>query len=294
MSRTGRFSTALRNYARRQIEHLGAADIVVGIPAYYSDESLAHVIRMVKEGLEHFYPEKKCLIIVADGGSTDDTREVAQDVENHHFNMDVLVTIYRGIPGKGSAFRAVFEAASYLRASAVAVFDSDLQSIKPGWVRNILDPVFNGYDFVAPDYSRYKFDGTITNNIVYNQSKERIHFVDLSRSEMADYVQDGSVFLVSNFRIPVFEEKLRDRLNGVIEIFFEFLKNFSQAQGDETFDARMALGLARSFYTSTRFEMNPEFAKEMYLRAVFLLEKVFNHQERPWDAFKLPNHVLYY
>lgn len=133
-----------------------------------------------------------------------------------------------------------------------------------------------------------------TNNIVYNQGRERIHFVDLSRSAMADYVQDGSVFLVSNFRMPVFEEKLRNRLNGVIETFFEFLKDFAEVQGDDTFDARMALGLARSFYTSTRFEMNSEFAKEMYLRAVFLLEKVLNHRERSWDEFKLPSHVLYY
>ncbi|MDW7772130.1 MAG: glycosyltransferase [Desulfobulbaceae bacterium] len=171
MSRTGRFSTALRDFARRQIERLGTADIVVGIPAYHSDESLAHVIRSVAEGLGQFYPEKRALIIVADGGSTDDTREVAQGVENHHFNIDVLVTIYRGIPGKGSAFRAIFEAARYLRASGVALFDSDLKSIKPGWVRNILEPVFDGYDFVTPDYSRYKFDGTITNTIAYNLTR---------------------------------------------------------------------------------------------------------------------------
>jgi len=171
MSRTGRFSTAMRDYARRQIEQLGNADIVVGIPSYYSDESLAHVIRMVAEGLDHFYPEKRSLIIVADGGSTDDTREVAQSVDNHHFNMDILVTIYRGIPGKGSAFRAIFEAAKSLQASAVGLFDSDLKSIKPGWVRNIIDPVLNGYDFVAPDYSRYKFDGTITNTIAYNLTR---------------------------------------------------------------------------------------------------------------------------
>lgn len=171
MSRTGRFSTAMRDYARRQIEQLGNADIVVGIPSYYSDDSLAHVIRMVAEGLDHFYPEKRSLIIVADGGSTDDTREVAQSVDNHHFNMDILVTIYRGIPGKGSAFRAIFEAAKYLQASAVGLFDSDLKSIKPGWVRNIIDPVLNGYDFVAPDYSRYKFDGTITNTIAYNLTR---------------------------------------------------------------------------------------------------------------------------
>lgn len=171
MSRDGRFSTALREYARKQIEQLGSADIVVGIPCYYSDTSVAHVIHQVMDGLERHYPDRKSLIIIADGGSTDDTREVAQSVQEHRYNLDIIVTIYRGAPGKGSALRAVFEAASFLRAKAVAVFDSDLKSISHGWVKNILTPVFDGYDFVAPDYSRYKLDGTITNTIAYNLTR---------------------------------------------------------------------------------------------------------------------------
>jgi glycosyltransferase involved in cell wall biosynthesis len=168
MSHTARFATAIRDDARRDIEQLGQADIVVGIPSYNSDESLAHVIRTVTEGLDHFYPDKRSLIIVADGGSTDDTREVARSVETHSFNIETLVTIYRGIPGKGSAFRAIFEAARYLNVSALALFDSDLKSIKPGWIKNIIEPVVEGFDFVTPDYSRYKYDGTITNTIAYN------------------------------------------------------------------------------------------------------------------------------
>jgi hypothetical protein len=75
------------------------------------------------------------------------------------------------VPGKGSALRAVFEASRFLRARAVAVFDSDLRSISHGWVRNVLEPIFAGYDFVAPEYSRYKFDGTITNTIAYNLTR---------------------------------------------------------------------------------------------------------------------------
>ena len=171
MSRDGRFSTALREDARKQIERLGTADIVVGIPCYYSDASVAHVIAQVADGLERHYPEKKALILIADGGSTDDTREVARSVPEHGFNLDLIVTIYRGVPGKGSALRAVFEASRFLRAKAVAVFDSDLKSISHGWIKNVLEPLFAGYDFVAPEYSRYKFDGTITNTIAYNLTR---------------------------------------------------------------------------------------------------------------------------
>lgn len=192
MSHTGRFSTAIRDDARRYIEQLGWADIVVGIPAYNSDESLPHVIRTVAEGLDHFYPEKRSLIIVADGGSTDDTREMAKSVENHNFNIQILVTIYRGIPGKGSAFRAIFEATKYLNASALALFDSDLKSIKPGWVQNIIGPLEDGFDFVAPDYSRYKFDGTITNTIAYNLVRA-LYGVNIRQPIGGDFGMSGAM-----------------------------------------------------------------------------------------------------
>ena len=49
------------------------------------------------------------------------------------------------------------------------VVDSDLRSITNTWVKTLLEPVLDkGFDFVAPIYTRYKYDGTITNNVVYN------------------------------------------------------------------------------------------------------------------------------
>ena len=47
------------------------------------------------------------------------------------------------------------------------------------------------------------------NNIVYDHTAQRIHYIDLHRSRDGDYVQDAAVFLVSNFRLPVFQIKLR-------------------------------------------------------------------------------------
>ena len=77
--------------------------------------------------------------------------------------------IYRGTPGKGSAIRMIFEAAHILNVKACMVVDSDLRSITDSWVKMLLEPVLEkGFDFVAPIYTRYKYDGTITNNIVYN------------------------------------------------------------------------------------------------------------------------------
>ncbi|MDK2957067.1 MAG: hypothetical protein PWQ57_2563 [Desulfovibrionales bacterium] len=132
------------------------------------------------------------------------------------------------------------------------------------------------------------------NNIFYDKSKDAIHYIDLYRSRYMDYVQDISVFLVSNFRMPIFETQLRDRLNWMIENFSAFALDLAHQWGDHTFKVRMALALARSLYTSTRFELNDEFARDMFLRAHYLMEKVVNHQDQPWQNFDLPTDVLFY
>lgn len=132
------------------------------------------------------------------------------------------------------------------------------------------------------------------NNIIYDHNQQRIHFIDLHRSAETDYVQDISVFLVSNFRMPVQRSVLRDRINRVTLEFLSFAQSHARSQDDATFDARLALGLMRSFITSTRFELNADFAKAMYLRGCYLLERMIEHRGRAWEEFKLPRDVLIY
>lgn len=148
-------------------------------------------------------------------------------------------------------------------------------------------------ELTAPFTVRIHGDFNV-NNIFYNQLKERIHYIDVYRSRDADYVQDVSVFIISNFRQPAFKVQLRDRLNWAIKEMYELAGNFAASQGDRTFEARMALALARSFYTSTRFELNADFAHEMFMRSHFLLEKILAHEGRPWEKFRLPTGVMFY
>lgn len=133
-------------------------------------------------------------------------------------------------------------------------------------------------------------------NVLYDFEAGEVHFIDLYRSRQFDYVQDAAIFLVSNFRLPVFDRTMRDKLNMVIEGFYKFTQGYAQQQKDETFALRMVLALARSFYTSTRFELNKKFAKEMFLRAHYLMDKAAQHAQgggSPAD-FKVPEAVLYY
>ncbi|MBN2399200.1 MAG: glycosyltransferase [Candidatus Aminicenantes bacterium] len=161
--------TPLRNITRELIGRIGQADLLVGIPCFNNAATITHVVAAAASGLREHFPERRGALIIADGGSTlDDTRELAlAEMKKHEFPG--VVGIYRGLPGKGSAVRMIFAAARELGVTALALLDSDLRSVKPLWVERLLGPVLKGgYEFVAPLYSRYKFDGTITNNVTYN------------------------------------------------------------------------------------------------------------------------------
>ncbi len=161
------YSSALRDHVKQWIKDLGQIDILIGIPSFNNEDTIQNVLEKVGEGLKKHYPDAKSAILVSDGGSLDDTREHAQ-AASVPSEISRMVTIYRGIPGKGTSFRAVFECAMLAGAKACAVYDADLRSISPDWVKNLIEPILEDKaDFVAPYYVRHKFDGTITNHIVY-------------------------------------------------------------------------------------------------------------------------------
>ncbi|MFH1487687.1 MAG: glycosyltransferase family 2 protein [Pseudomonadota bacterium] len=165
------YNTALRPYLSKRIEEVETADILVGIPCFNNEKTITHVIQMVTHGLNKHYRDRRSVILIADGGSTDDTREVAKDFQIKPW-QEKIISIYRGPGGKGTALRSVFEAAARLNVKVCAMVDSDLRSITADWVKYLLDPVLEkGYQFVAPVYVRHKYDGTITNNIVYNLTR---------------------------------------------------------------------------------------------------------------------------
>ena len=172
-------STAtFRAEVHQQLERIGRADIVVGIPSFNNARTIGHVVRAVQAGLAKYFPSHSAVIVNSDGGSTDGTMDIVQNTAIEDFHAILLhhriapiaklAFPYTGIPGKGSAFRTVFEIARALDAKACAVVDSDLRSITPEWIELLVKPVLEGgFDYVAPLYHRHKFDGTITNSIVY-------------------------------------------------------------------------------------------------------------------------------
>lgn len=159
--------SVLSDYTLQRIVEVGDADIVVGIPSFRAAGTIAHVVRAVGEGMLQHFPELKGVIVNADGGSEDRTREVVVETPVPR-GVDKIVTPYRGPAGKGSAFKTIFEIADRLKAQILIVVDSDLRSITPDWIRLLGDPIYRmSFGFVTPHYLRYKYDGTITNSIAY-------------------------------------------------------------------------------------------------------------------------------
>jgi phosphate uptake regulator len=129
-------------------------------------------------------------------------------------------------------------------------------------------------------------------NILYEASSRRLRIVDLHRSCMMDYVQDVSVFLLSNYRLQVFEAPVRRRINQVILWMWGVAREFASKSCDPTFEARLALGLARSFATSARFVLDPEVASDMFLRSRYLLETLLAHDLDRIHELRVPEEVL--
>jgi len=167
---------------KARLAQIGEADIVVGIPSYNNARTIGHVVRAVSVGLAKYFPAQRSVIVNSDGGSKDKTQEVVMHAEggaddlllvSHPVHTSYRIsTPYHGIPGKGSAFRTIFAVARQLNARACVVVDSDLRSITPGWIELLARPVLeHGYDYIAPYYHRHKYDGTITNGIIYPMTR---------------------------------------------------------------------------------------------------------------------------
>lgn len=125
-------------------------------------------------------------------------------------------------------------------------------------------------------------------NIIYDPLEKKINFIDLHRSRHMDYIQDVSVFMVSNYRLQILDKDTRKKIMAVAQSFYKMSRRYALRENDSTFDLRLALGLARSFATSTRFILDKALAQRMFLRAQYLLELVLSVTPEKHSKFRLP------
>jgi hypothetical protein len=175
-------SAPLPAAVRKEVERLGKADIMVGIPSFKNAATIGYVVRAAQAGLVQYFPDLRPVVVNADAGSPDATQRVVVETEPPEYVERILLVRPRnrlqrlsltypeveGVGGKGAALRTLFQIARALEVQALVVVDSDLRSIVPEWIELLAGPILKGgFDFVAPLYSRYKWDGTITNTVTY-------------------------------------------------------------------------------------------------------------------------------
>ena len=141
---------------------------------------------------------------------------------------------------------------------------------------------------LRPPFSVYIHGDFNVDNIIYDPVEKKISFIDLHRSRYMDYVQDVSVFMVSNYRLQIFDAAMRRRLLELTHACYRFASASARKSGDRTFELRLALGLARSFATSTRFILDKSLARAMFLRARYLMEQVVATKPADAKSFRVP------
>ena len=63
--------------------------------------------------------------------------------------------------------------------------------------------------------------------------------------------------------------------------------------GDKTFGVRLAMGLARSYFTtSARFVLDEEFAKSLFFRGRYLLEQLAAQTKETLPHYEAPGDIL--
>jgi glucosylglycerate synthase len=143
-----------------------AYDILVGIPSFNEARTIGHVLTQVDAGLREHYPDLRAIVVNFDNNSTDGTRETFSGV------LTVSETGYQptepGVSGKGANVRNFLAMAVELDVRAGAIFDADLESVTPRWIRNVLGPILeDSYDFTYPLYRRHRHDGSVTNLVCH-------------------------------------------------------------------------------------------------------------------------------
>ncbi|MCU7940017.1 MAG: aminoglycoside phosphotransferase family protein [gamma proteobacterium symbiont of Bathyaustriella thionipta] len=142
--------------------------------------------------------------------------------------------------------------------------------------------------YAPAPFSVYIHGDLNVDNIIYDSEEKKINFIDLHRSQYMDYIQDISVFMVSNYRLQVLDQPLRRRILETALIFYHLTKKYAKKMNDDTFDIRLALGLARSFITSTRFILDKTLAQAMFIRSRYLIESVLKTPRNKLSTYKLP------
>jgi len=137
-------------------------DIIVGIPTYNEADSISNTVSKIDKGLVKYFQKHKALIVNADSQSSDGTSHVFFNTKTKTEKVSISVNKR----GKGVNIFELLELSKKLHAKYVATIDADITTVTEKWPKLLLDPIVEDRaDFVAPIYTRNRYEGNTTNHL---------------------------------------------------------------------------------------------------------------------------------
>jgi glucosylglycerate synthase len=174
--------TILADDLVRQLISVGEVDLLVGISAQGDAAAASRAFRAIEQSFQQRFTRQRAVIVnvcAGDAGGSDSSLSAPGGLEESDaLPRNSLRTVHRLTasfsmpPSPGLALRTVLTAADLLRAKACAVVSPGTIDLTPDRIANLLAPVFRDqFDFVAPLYSRHKFQGLLARNLLYPMSR---------------------------------------------------------------------------------------------------------------------------
>jgi glucosylglycerate synthase len=169
-----------------QCHQMKPVDIMVGVLCKDVETTVLNVLKTINEGLYRYFPDYTKAIVISKGKSDDKTAEAINLFQPYN-SIKKIVTQDICEGGKGAGIMTIFEIAHEAEAKCVVLMDGDLLSIKHGWVHSIANPIKYGRaDLTVPYYIRDKYDGVITNNLVYPFTRA-LYGIDIRQPIAGEY-----------------------------------------------------------------------------------------------------------
>lgn len=138
-------------------------DIIVGIPTYNEADSISNTVIKIDTGLSKYFPKYNALIVNMDSKSSDGTNRIFLSTKTK--TEKLLLTINKQTRGKGANIFALLRLSKKLGTKYIATIDADITTITEKWPKLLLNPIIkNKTDFVAPIYTRNRYEGNTTNH----------------------------------------------------------------------------------------------------------------------------------
>jgi glucosylglycerate synthase len=168
----------------RQLMGVGEVDLLVGISSHVDARTLHQAVQTIEQSFQQSFVRQRIVIVLMNGRSSDGDGSITADQSNVQEKrvrvpgITSLRTIHRVMvnfgtePTPGQGLRTILAVADLLRAKACAVVSPASSYLTADSIGNLLGPVYREkYDFVAPLYSRHKYQGLLMRNLLYPMSR---------------------------------------------------------------------------------------------------------------------------